>query len=298
MGRVIRGGMERHRTILKAEVLEFLAVKAGGTYLDATFGEGGHAESILEKGGDVVGLDRDTETLDRYRQTGEQRLNPHLRLVHGTMSGVGRNPGIPLLEGAIADLGVSTRQILSTDRGFSFQAPGPLDMRMDLTQTRTLADILGSISERDLADALFRLGEVRSSRRIASQLLTGFHKGTIQTTADLLPLVSFSPTNRHPATQLFMALRMMVNEELSEIETGIPEIFEKLKPGSRLCVITFHSVEDRVVKRLFKVLSGQCICESSHCYCPRDKRATILTKKPMLPGDEEDTWKKCCTISS
>lgn len=281
--------MERvHRTLLLAEVIEFLKVNEAGVYLDGTFGEGGHTEAILEKGGRVVGLDRDLSALTRYRESGNFRADSRLSLQHGRMSQVGELFPARAFQGAIVDLGVSTRQILSTERGFSFQGEGPLDMRMDESDPRTLEKVLSSLSERELADALYQYADVPGARRIASRLITDFRKGLIRNTADVAALAGPSHGKRHPATQLFMALRMLVNEELWEIEQGIPAIFDRLAPGGRLCVITFHSVEDRVVKWIFKRLAGQCVCGTDPCLCDRVKQAELLTKKPVLPSREEE----------
>lgn len=280
--------MERlHRSILVNEIIEILGVSSGATYVDGTFGEGGHSGAILEKGGKILGLDRDEEALKRYLDSGVHRTDPNLKLVHARMGEIEELFGEENWDGAVVDLGVSTRQILSAERGFTFQASGPLDMRMDSTQGSTLADILSTITERELADALYEYGEIRGSRRIASRLLNGFQKGLITTTADLVKLVPHLPHKTHPATQLFMALRMLVNRELDEIALGLPAIFKRLRPGAKLCVITFHSVEDRVVKRIFKTLSGQCVCGQDPCRCPRVKYGELISKKPILPSEAE-----------
>lgn len=281
--------MERiHKTILEKEVIELLRVSDQGRYVDLTFGEGGHSQAILSHGGSVVGVDRDEQALRRYRDSGLEKENPKLQLVHAAMSEFAELTE-DYFDGAIADLGVSTRQILSTERGFSFQGEGPLDMRMDSTSHRTLAQVLSQISERDLADALYQYAEIKASRRIAATLLTDFRKEKIRTTADLVKLVPgrHIPGKPHPATQLFMALRMLVNEELQEIESAIPAIFRRLKPGGRFCVITFHSVEDRVVKRQFKKLAGLCICDEYPCGCSKEVYGELILKKPMLPSEEE-----------
>ncbi len=285
------GSVERlHRSILVSEIIEILGVSSGRTYVDATFGEGGHSGAILEKGGKVLGLDRDEEALKRYLDSGSHRNDPNLRLIHGRMGEIEELFGEENWDGALVDLGVSTRQILSAERGFTFQASGPLDMRMDSTQGKTLADILSTISERELADALYQFGEIRTSRRLSARLLNGFQKGLITNTGDLVKLMPQHPAHTHkthPATQLFMALRMLVNGELEEITLGLPAIFKRIKPGAKLCVITFHSVEDRVVKRIFKTLSGQCVCGQDPCHCPREKKGELISKKPILPSEQE-----------
>lgn len=238
----------------------------------------------------MVGLDRDEETLKRYIAHGAHKDDPKLRLIHGRMGEIDLMFDDENWSGAIVDLGVSTRQILSSERGFTFQASGPLDMRMDSTQGKTLADVLSTISERELADALYEYGEMRASRRIAARILNDFQKGLLTNTGDLVKMMPPARGQKtHPATQLFMALRMLVNGEIEEISQGLPAIFKRLKPGGKLCVITFHSVEDRVVKRLFKTLSGQCVCDQDPCRCSRVKYGELVSKKPILPSEEELT---------
>lgn len=280
--------MERaHRTVMRNEVIDFLDIKSGELYLDMTFGEGGHTEAVLDKGGRVHAFDRDTQAIESYRADGRLRDDPRLMLTHCLMSEAAARLGTVAPSGVIADLGVSTKQILSSERGFSFQNEGPLDMRMDPTDSSTLAEVLENIREEELASALFHFGEVKGSRRLAARLLSDFEAGRLKTTADLVRLVPGRPGERHPATQLFMALRMLVNRELEEIDTGFPALFDALRPGGRFCAITFHSVEDRVVKRIFKKLAGHCICEQTPCLCPRVERGRLLTKKPLTASPEE-----------
>lgn len=273
------------------ECLDYLRVRPGGHYADLTFGEGGHSEAMIKAGAaQVVAVDRDTMALDQYRQAGEFREDPRLELHHGRFSEFSRLASARDLDGILIDLGVSTQQLLRAERGFSFGASGPLDMRMNASgEERTLEEMLASANVEELADALERNTDMKPALPIARALLDAYRRGTVHNTGDLAGLAKASGGKRHPATVIFLALRMWVNQELKEIEEGIPPLLDCLKPGGRLAVITFHSTEDRAVKLLFKGLSGKCVCPPGKriCECPKVRRVELVLKKPLEPTREE-----------
>jgi 16S rRNA (cytosine1402-N4)-methyltransferase len=287
-----------HIPVMPKEVLDLLCCKPGGTYVDATIGLGGHAEMILEKiqpGGQLIGIDRDKESLEKV----QVRLKPFaqsLRLLHDNYK------NLPLIlnnlagpaDGILIDLGVSSYQLLTPERGFSFQSDVMLDMRMDRTQQRTAADLVNKLSESELADIIYRYGEERLSRRIAAAIVQERRKTPITRCLQLAEIISRVLKFRghqpiHPATRTFQALRIAVNEELEGLDEFLVEAFGFLKSGGRMVVIAFHSLEDRIVKRAFRRLAGQCVCEAPPelCTCPRQQLANLLTPRPMVPGPEE-----------
>jgi 16S rRNA (cytosine1402-N4)-methyltransferase len=280
--------MERwHRSILVNEIIDVLKVSSAGTYADLTFGEGGHTGSFLAKGvKKVVGLDRDREALDRYRAEGEFRNDSRLELLHGKFSRFSELVH-ELFDGILVDLGPSTRQLLEAERGFSFSRPGPVDMRMDRSEAIALADLIAELSTQELADRLQSYADIRSSRKMAERVKRALNDGKLNTTSDLESLVGERHGKTNPATQLFMALRMLVNDELGEIEKGLPQLIPLLKPGGRLAVLSFHSGEDRLVKKVFKQLAGRCTCDFPICVCERNASVTWVLKKALPPGREE-----------
>jgi 16S rRNA (cytosine1402-N4)-methyltransferase len=277
-----------HVPILLNEIIDFIKLNSSGVYADLTFGEGGHSDAFLKKGvGRLIGVDRDVATLERYRKEGEYRLDPRLTLIHASFEEFLSNYP-EKLDGILMDLGVSTRQILRQERGFSFQGNGPLDMRMDPTSERDLKEVLSEISQEELADFLYANTDIKGPRRIARILLDRFQKGELRGTADLAAIMGGARHGKtHPATALFLALRLLVNDELGQVERSLPLAIDSLKNGGRLAVISFHSVEDRIVKRQFLKLAGRCICEERICRCPRKEIVKILTTKPVLPSEKE-----------
>jgi 16S rRNA (cytosine1402-N4)-methyltransferase len=250
-----------HTPVLLDEVLAGLALRSTGRYCDATFGRGGHTAAILAQlgpAGRVVAIDRDPEAVatGRERFAGESRLTL-LRGSFGQLAkllrAAGWNDG---LHGVLLDLGVSSPQLDEARRGFSFMQDGPLDMRMDYESGTSAAQWLARAGEREIADVLFRLGEERFSRRIARALVEARAREPITTTRQLAELVAAAvPTRepgKHPATRTFQAIRIHVNRELEEIESALPQAVDLLEPGGRLCVISFHSLEDRLVKRFMR----------------------------------------------
>jgi len=288
-----------HNPVMKSEALNLLHCKPGGIYVDATIGLGGHAQGILESilpGGLLVGIDRDKETLDKA----QDRLKPFsgaLQLFHDNFKNLPlilNNLAAKPVDGILLDLGVSSYQLLSPERGFSFQSDVLLDMRMDRTQQVTAADLVNSLPETELADIIYQYGEERLSRRIAAAIVRERSKGPITRCVQLTGIINriFQGRSRHgihPATRTFQALRIAVNEELEGLEEFFSEAMGYLRSGGRIVVISFHSLEDRIVKRAFRRLSGQCVCESPPelCICPRQELARLLTHRPVTPGPDE-----------
>lgn len=288
-----------HIPVMLREALGLLQCRPGGTYVDATAGLGGHALGILERcrpGGLLVGIDRDKESLEKA----SARLKPYsgsFRLFHDNFKNLPlilNNLAAGPVDGILLDLGVSSYQLLSPERGFSFQSDAFLDMRMDRSQQWTAADLINSMPEGELADLIYRYGEERLSRRIAAAIVRERAKTPITRSSQLVEIINgvFKVRSRqsiHPATRTFQALRIAVNQELEGLEELLAEAFGFLKTGGRMVVIAFHSLEDRIVKRAFRRLAGQCVCEAPPelCACPRQVLANLLTPRPMTPGPEE-----------
>lgn len=292
-----------HIPVMLREALALLALRPGGAYVDGTVGLGGHSLAILEgirPGGHLIGIDRDKEALEK---AGERlkAFDGSFRLVHDNYKNlplVLNRLRIAGVDGILLDLGVSSWQLTSEDRGFSFQSDAMLDMRMDRTQSRTAADIVNDTPEKELADIIYRYGEERLSRRIAAAVVEERFKMPVTRCSQLAGIISrvipahVSSHGRghiHPATRTFQALRIAVNGELEGLEDFLMEAFGFLKPGGRLAVIAFHSLEDRIVKRAFRRLAGQCVCDAPTelCQCSRQVLGKILTSRPTSPGPEE-----------
>jgi 16S rRNA (cytosine1402-N4)-methyltransferase len=266
---------------LLRETLEHLKVKPDGTYIDATLGSGGHAEAILQAltTGRLLGIDRDAVALELACQR-LQVFGEKLIVRQGNFAGIDAlhaASGLPPADGILADLGVSSMQLEDASRGFSFNLPGPLDMRMDTSSGITAEEIVNRMPERELADLIYKLGEERHSRRIARALVKARPN---RTTTELAQVVTRAIPSRaglyqiHPATRTFMALRLAVNQELESLEQFLPKALGLLAPLGRLVVLSFHSLEDRIVKHAF--LAWQ-----------REGKARVLTKKVIRPSAEE-----------
>jgi 16S rRNA (cytosine1402-N4)-methyltransferase len=279
-----------HLPVLLAEVLGLLAPRAAGRYCDATVGYGGHARAVLEASGPdgtLWGLDRDQDAL-AAAGTALAPFGSRVKLVHSPFSrlvSVLTDAGALPLDGCLVDLGVSSPQLDREERGFSFRSSGPLDMRMDRSTGETAADYLARVDEQELADVLRDLGEERFSGRIARNIVEARQRGRIETTAALAELVARAiPRREHhknPATRTFQALRIAINRELFELERFLEEAPGCLRPGGRLLVISFHSLEDRMVKRRWKALAGGDGDQ------PAAAPFRILTKRPLVASDDE-----------
>ncbi len=272
-----------HEPVLTAEAMALLAAERGGLFVDCTVGLGGHTQALLEAGAaKVVGLDRDGEAL---RLAGERltAFGDRVELVHADYRDLPRvldELGVAGVAGALADLGVSSMQLDAEGRGFSFRRDEPLDMRMDQSQGPTAADLLRQAGEEELANVIFEHGEERYSRRIARAIVNARRTTAIVTTGQLAQLVRRAVPHRgyqriDPATRTFQALRIWVNRELEQLDEFLANACSRLLVGARLVVITFHSLEDRIVKHAFRALAqGRAALQ-------------VLTKRPIVPGDAE-----------
>lgn len=289
-----------HKPVLLAETIEVLKPQAAEIFVDATLGLGGHAAAILENVAEtrVLGIDQDTEAIEIATRRLE-KFGDRIVFFHQNFSGIKRvlaKAGIEKVDGVLADLGVSSLQFDSAERGFSFRFDAPLDMRMNAEDgTETAADLLATLSEFEIARIIYEYGEERKSRRIASRIVWKREQGEpIETTRQLADLVEKAigrgkQDKTHPATKTFQALRIAVNGELEILEQFIRDSVEVLKNGGRLAVITFHSLEDRIVKQTFQKLAGKCFCPPRlpQCACGAKKEVEILTRKPIVPGELE-----------
>ena len=283
-----------HRPVLAAEALELLAPRPGALIVDATCGGGGHTEEILRTGADVLAFDQDPDAIAHANQ----RLTPFggrvtLRQVNfRNADEVLDQLGIVGIGGALLDLGVSSRQLENAERGFSVMRNGPLDMRMDPRRELTAATIVNSYSEEDLTRLFRELGEEPAARRIASQLVKQRKTNPFYDTVQLAKAVEkivWRHGRRHPATQVFQALRMEVNDELGALEEGLRVLTARLESGARIAVITFHSLEDRIVKNFFRDRSRETL-DRPEWPEPRPNPAfalRLITAKPVEPGENE-----------
>lgn len=289
-----------HVSVLPDETVEALNAVKGGLFVDATLGLGGHAELILTASDRnvVIALDQDLESIKIAKKRLE-RFGERFRASHSNFAEIrtvleGRE--IEKVNGIVADLGVSSLQLDSEDRGFSFRFDAPLDMRMNAASDGpSAADLLETLSQDEIANIIYRFGEERFSRRIARRIVEKREAGEpIKTTKQLVELVERSvrrsPKDKiHPATRTFQALRIAVNRETEILGEFIIDAVDLLKIDGRLAIITFHSLEDRIVKQTFQKLSGKCFCPPRipQCVCGATKQVEILTRKPIVPGIEE-----------
>jgi 16S rRNA (cytosine1402-N4)-methyltransferase len=284
-----------HISVLYHNIIESLRPMNPGRYVDATIGAGGHAWGILDASspqGQLLGLDLDPNALELADQR-LQAFSSRYTLEHTsytTLLQTMKQIGWDMVDGIVIDLGVSSMQIDSPERGFSFLKDGPLDMRFDPTQTTTAADLVNTLSEEDLADIFFLYGEERFSRRIARAIIANrpFHT-TLELAGLIEKNVRRSSGKIHPATRSFQALRIAVNGELQSLENFLPQAVTALKPGGRLAVISFHSLEDRIVKQFFRKESSDCICPPDQLVCTCGHKASIveITRHPLTADEEE-----------
>lgn len=295
----IRNQEIRHLPVLLHEAVDLLAPRAGGVYVDGTLGAGGHGEEILKRSapdGILIGLDQDAEAIERSRE----RLAVYGGRVLLRQENV-RHAGAALAElgygtvdGALLDLGVSWFHLKTPGRGFSFALDGPLDMRMDRRVPQTAADLVNTLSHGELARIIREYGEEKKAGVIARAIERERARGPITSTVHLAGIIAsvFPPypfRRIHPATRTFQALRIAVNDEMAALGEGLRQLVDVLKPGGRIAVISFHSLEDRIVKQTFAASAKGCICPPRMpvCACGHQPSVRILTKRPVLPGPEE-----------
>jgi len=289
-----------HKTVLLKEAIDYLNPVEGGTYVDATVGLGGHSMQLLEMSGyrsKIIGLDVDEGAL----MYSEQYLKPfksQVTLVNKNFVDIDsavRELGVEKVDGIIADLGMSSFQLENDNRGFSFSGNGPLDMRMDIKLQFTAFDLLNEMTAEEIEGLIKKYGEESFSKRISESIVKARESGPLQTSAELAEIVSnsipkrFHSKKRHPATKTFQALRIAVNNEIDNLKIFIEKAVGLLKSGGRLIIISFHSLEDRVVKNYFKEFSSNCICPPDLPVCGCQKKSTlkILTKSPIRPSEGE-----------
>jgi 16S rRNA (cytosine1402-N4)-methyltransferase len=289
-------GLELHHTpVMTPEIMQALNVQPGGRYIDATLGEGGHSKEILKganTGGQVLGLDADAEAItvatERLAEHGDAFLaiNSNFRDIRATAL---RYEFVPV-HGVLFDLGVSSLQLDRESRGFSFRRADPLDMRFSFDQQVTAADIVNGYAESELADVIFHLGEDRAARRIARAIVRNRPINTSLELAEVIENVNPRRGRRtNPATRTFQAIRIAVNDELSALETALEQAVSLLGQGGRMAVISYHSLEDRIVKNFVRKQASDCICPPGTPVCRCEHLATlkVITRRPLIPTDTE-----------
>lgn len=290
--------MIAHTPVLIDEVMDLLDVKEGGSYIDGTLGSGGHAFAILErtgKNGRLLGIDRDEDAIARAREV-LSGYDEQCTLVHGNhadLADIAGRHGFGNVDGIILDLGVSSEQLAEPGRGFSFNRPGPLDMRMDESEEVTAGDLVAELEEDVLCRVLRENGDEKSARRISRAIVRAREKAPVRTTGELSDLIVKTVGERkgrlHPATKTFMALRIAVNRELSSLESGLESGLQTIAPGGRMAVISFHSQEDRVVKRTFAAHAGKrvSLAAGGDEWQGKMPRVSPVNRKPARPTWEE-----------
>ena len=289
----------RHVSVLLAECIENLNIRSDGIYVDGTLGLGGHSYEIASRlrKGRLIGIDRDPSAIERAGK----RLEPfrdRITLVHGNFGDVAQildELGIAGVDGMLFDLGVSSPQLDEAERGFSYMLEAPLDMRMDSTAALSAYEVVNTWSEERLNRILWDYGEERYARRITAAILAAREKAPIQSTAELVEIIRGAMPaaalreKQHPAKRSFQAIRIAVNDELGEVERMMETAPDKLNPGGRLCVISFHSLEDRIVKTAIARRENGCTCprESPICTCGFVQTLRSVTRKPVLPSEKE-----------
>lgn len=289
---------KQHESVLEREVIQNLNLCGGSLIVDGTLGDGGHAELLLKNTTSVrvLGIDRDMRAIERA----EKRLSPfrdRITLVHGNFSDIKtilKKANVMNVDGLLLDLGVSSPQLDSPDRGFSFMRDGPLDMRMDSSQKITAADLLVELPDEELVSVIKEYGEERFSKKIVRAIRQAQKQSAIKTTLQLSNIISSvihasRQTKIHPATRTFQALRIAVNGELEHIKKTLRDSVDVLRESARVIVISFHSLEDRIVKNFFKTEEKGCVCPPKIpiCSCGHKQRLKIITRKPIVPAVEE-----------
>lgn len=290
----------KHIPVLLKECIKGLNIKEDGIYVDGTLGGAGHTSKILEDLsplGTLIGIDRDLEALSNAKEKLKRYNN--VKYVHGNHDNIKeilKDLNIDKVDGVLLDLGVSSYQLDEASRGFSYMKDAPLDMRMDKTSNLTAEKIVNTYSEEELARIIFEYSEEKFSKKIARKICEYRENKKIETTKELTQIVEsaipgFAKKEGHPAKRTFQAIRIEVNDEIKPLYNTIRNCIDVLKPGGRLCVITFHSLEDRAVKEAFADAQGKCTCPGDlpYCVCGVKSLGKIINKKPILPKEEEMT---------
>ena len=292
--------MFEHKSVLLQETIDSLNIQEDGTYVDGTLGGGGHASEVcrrLGEGGRLIGIDQDADAIaaagERLKEFGSRVTI--VRSNYENIREILENLGIHRVNGIYLDLGVSSYQLDTAERGFTYREDAPLDMRMDQRETRTAADIVNTYSEMELYRMIRDYGEDRFAKNIAKHIVKAREERPIETTGQLTEIIKAAipakirAVGGHPAKQTFQAIRIELNRELEVLNQSIDTMIELLKPGGRLSIITFHSLEDRIVKTRFKTNENPCICPPDFpvCVCGRKSRGRVITRKPIVPTPEE-----------
>ena len=288
-----------HKSVLLDETIEGLAIKPDGIYLDGTLGGGGHSSEICRRlaGGHLIGIDQDEEAL----AAASERLKPFqdkITLVRDNYCNapeVIKNLGITGVDGIVLDLGVSSYQLDNVERGFSYRYDTALDMRMDTRQSLTAREIINEYPERELYRIIRDYGEDQFAKHIAKHIAAARKEKPIETTGELNELIKAAIPARmranggHPSKRTFQAIRIECNHELDVLKNSLDELIAMLNPGGRICIITFHSLEDRIVKSAFRKNENPCTCPPDFpvCVCGKKSQGKVITRKPVLPGEEE-----------
>ena len=290
----------KHTSVLLEETVDGLNIKPDGIYVDGTLGGGGHAYEVcsrLSNKGRFIGIDQDEAAIEaagvRLRDFGERVTI--VRSNYCDMKLQLQKLGIDKVDGIVLDLGVSSYQLDTAERGFSYRVDAPLDMRMDRRQTMTAKDIVNDYSEMDLFRIIRDYGEDKFAKNIAKHIVMEREKGPIETTGQLIEIIKhaipmkFQKTAGHPAKRTFQAIRIELNRELEVLRESLDDMIELLNKDGRICIITFHSLEDRIVKSIYKRNENPCTCPSHFpvCVCGNISKGSVVTRKPILPSDEE-----------
>ena len=290
----------KHKSVLLEETVNGLNIKPDGIYVDGTLGGGGHAYEVckrLSKKGRFIGIDQDAAAIE----AASDRLSDFMGKVtivrsnYCDMKSQLQQLGIDKVDGIVLDLGVSSYQLDTAERGFSYRVDAPLDMRMDTRQEMTARDIVNDYSEMDLFRIIRDYGEDKFAKNIAKHIVMEREKGPIETTGQLIEIIKraipmkFQKTAGHPAKRTFQAIRIELNRELEVLRDSLEDMIDMLNEGGRICIITFHSLEDRIVKGIYKKSENPCTCPSHFpvCVCGNVSKGTVITKKPILPSKEE-----------
>ena len=289
-----------HKSVLLSETIDGLNIKPDGIYVDGTLGGGGHAYEVcrrLSSKGSIIGIDQDAAAIKaagaRLRDFGEKVTI--VRSNYCDMKSQLHRLGIDKVDGIVLDLGVSSYQLDTAERGFSYPKDAPLDMRMDTRQKMTARDIVNDYTEMDLYRVIRDYGEDKFAKNIAKHIVEARGKKAIETTSELTEIIrasipmKYQKKSGHPAKRTFQAIRIELNRELEVLRESLDDMIDLLNPGGRLCIITFHSLEDRIVKSAFRKNENPCICPADFpvCVCGKVSRGSIVTKKPILPREEE-----------
>lgn len=288
----------KHKSVLLEETIEGLNIKEDGIYVDGTLGGAGHSKQILKRlssKGLLIGIDRDEEALKAAKENLKEFEN--VKYIHGNhdeIEEILESLEIEKVDGILLDLGVSSYQLDERNRGFSYLGDNELDMRMDKSQSLTAKEVVNTYSEEKLANIIFEYGEERFSRQIAKNICITRKEKDIETTGELVKIIeksipSFAKKDGHPAKRTFQAIRIEVNDEIKPLYETVRKCIKKLKSGGRLCIITFHSLEDRAVKNAYTEAIGKCTCPKDlpYCVCGAKSEGKIINKKPIIATKEE-----------